>query len=446
MSSVCPDERHRGEAVAGLPGLTSTIREEGHLRVFLAHFRASRPGEKLVLVLFCLTCLQAAVLTPDVVFVPGERAKVFTGLLCGLSLITAILFLEKKQSYGSRWEILVSACLLVLCLLSSLSSSTPQSSLFRGFVVIASGLGGFWCARLLLNEPGRQVAFIWLCIAILVGLIGLGFAGYATSGEIDRFVDVNPHPVTNRMLVLSFAPLALVLKHGSFNIALGVTLLCLGYGVFLVSNLRSVVLTPIALAGVAVAYGNLSLRRFLLLLIPVAVVAVWFFAQLPAAKFDPQCEPSYYRVENYPFSWHIAVQNPLLGIGLRAPRDKYLENYQIRYPYVTKEKFAESCNHIVSSENIFLTFMVELGFPFLIIYVGALIVLFVRLGKAVIHPDGSSVIPPLALMLPLIGALLHFQVLDGLLHPQISWFFHLLLGLIPRPSEATGTVPEKVNE
>jgi hypothetical protein len=41
------------------------------------------------------------------------------------------------------------------------------------------------------------------------------------------------------------------------------------------------------------------------------------------------------------------------------------------------------------------------------------------------------VVPPLALMLPLVTALLSFFVYDILLHPQVCWFFSVLLGLIP---------------
>jgi len=98
---------------------------------------------------------------------------------------------------------------------------------------------------------------------------------------------------------------------------------------------------------------------------------------------------------------------------------------------VTKEKFAESVKSIVSSENMFLTFACELGLPFTILYlvsVGYLVVKLMRMG-----PGGqeTSVIPPVALLMSLAAGLVHFQVLDGLLHPQISWFFSHLAGYDP---------------
>jgi hypothetical protein len=51
-------------------------------------------------------------------------------------------------------------------------------------------------------------------------------------------------------------------------------------------------------------------------------------------------------------------------------------------------------------------------------------------------PQQATYLPALALLLPIAAGLLHFQVFDGLLNPQISWFFHVLLGMIPpRPIE-----------
>jgi hypothetical protein len=103
----------------------------------------------------------------------------------------------------------------------------------------------------------------------------------------------------------------------------------------------------------------------------------------------------------------------------------------VQYPYVTKEQFSGDVKHFVSADNIFLTFMSGLGFPFLITYVLALIVLFKKLIGMAFRPPPGFFFPPLALLLPLAMALVHFQLYDGLLFAQNSWFFHLLLGLIP---------------
>jgi hypothetical protein len=303
----------------------------------------------------------------------------------------------------------------------------------RGFSVAASGLGGFWCARILVTSSGRRAFFTWFCAAVLGTMVALSLLGYALSGSPDYFLDVNPHPLASRMLLLAFAPLALVLGGVKRNMVVGASILCLAYAVCFLTNLRSAVLIPVVLAALAVAFGSVNARRFLVVIIPLVVILSVFFHHLPEYKKRADNEPTYYRVENYPFSWHIAVRNPFLGNGLRAPREKYLKDYELVYPYSTKEKFADSTKRIVVSENIFLTFMADLGFPFLIIYTGSLTILLLRLIRAASKPDPSGSLPALAILLPLVGALMHFFVLDGLLHAHVSWFFHILLGMIPRP-------------
>ncbi|MGO9116249.1 MAG: O-antigen ligase family protein [Desulfomonilaceae bacterium] len=298
---------------------------------------------------------------------------------------------------------------------------------------MTSGLGGFWCSRFLINSARKREFFTWFCTVVLSLLIVLSFSGYFFYGAIEHFVDVNVHPLFNRMLLLAFAPLALILGKVKRNTIIGGSVLCLGYAVCFLSDLRSAVLIPVVLGAIAVGFGSLKARRFLLILAPLAVVIFLFFNQLPIQKLQPNYEPAYYRIENYPFSWHIAVQNPYFGNGLRAPREKYLDDYQLVYRYSTMEKFADSTKRIVVSENIFLTFMADLGFPFLIIYVGSVSILLIKLIRWTSKPKQPEFVPALALLLPLVGALMHFLVLDGLLHPHVSWFFHILLGMIPRP-------------
>ena len=138
-----------------------------------------------------------------------------------------------------------------------------------------------------------------------------------------------------------------------------------------------------------------------------------------------------YRAENYPFSYHIALRHPLLGIGARAPREKYLEDYSIHYPYITKGNFAFSVGNIRTSENIFLTFLADFGFPFFLLYSGSVVLLFIRLVRHTLQGDKANVIQPICILLPLTAGLLHLMILDGLYLPQVSWFFHILLGLIP---------------
>jgi O-Antigen ligase len=236
--------------------------------------------------------------------------------------------------------------------------------------------------------------------------------------------------MASRMLLLCFAPLTLMLAGNRSFVALGSVLLGLTYAVFYLSRLRSAILIPIVLGLASTRFGALSLKRFFWVMLPFSLIVFCFFYSLPESKIGLDYEPAYYRAESYPFSWHTALKHPFLGIGLLSPRDEYLEDYQIKYPYVTREKFTSSVQRVVTSENTFLTFMVDLGFPFFLLYTGSVIILFLRLVKEARLNRQTAFLPPLALLLPIAAGILHFQVFDGLLHPQVSWFFHILLGLI----------------
>jgi hypothetical protein len=136
-----------------------------------------------------------------------------------------------------------------------------------------------------------------------------------------------------------------------------------------------------------------------------------------------------YRIENIRFSWYLAREHPYLGIGLWASREGYLQNYEIKYPYLSKENFSAWTRKLRTSENNFLTFLADLGFPAILLYSGAVFWILGRLLSQCLQVPALGVLPPLALLLPLVGEILHLQVFDGLFHPQVSWFFHILLGL-----------------
>ncbi len=95
---------------------------------------------------------------------------------------------------------------------------------------------------------------------------------------------------------------------------------------------------------------------------------------------------------------------------------------------------------IVTPDNQIFTFLTGLGFPFTILYCLAVLTLLLKLAGLAFRPPPDCFFPPLALLFPLCLALVHFQLYDGLLFAQNSWFFHILLGLIPA-GQAAAAVP-----
>lgn len=386
-------------------------------------------GEKIIWALFAATSFQLVFLQPYIILVPGERTNLFSGVLCFLTLLAALVWGKRDAVRPKSPEFLVSLVLLVLAALSSLFSLTPGSSSFRVFVLLASGLGGFWCARILLATPENQRRFLWLCLLLLAGLLAVSLAGYLVSGKIFQFIRSHTHPLTNVIFLLSCAPLALLGQQDRHRVVLGVTLLAVSYLTLCVSGRVSVIFIPLGLCVIAILFTSLRWKQVVLILAAMALAVGLFHHHIQWWKIS--MEYPYYRIENFPFSWNIAKQHPFWGIGIRSPRENFLENYHIIYPFTEKEGFAQQVRYIVTPDNIFLTFMTGLGLPFTLIYLAALILLMIKLTGLALRAPPGLVFPPLTLLFPLMLALVHFQLYDGLLFPQNSWFFHILLGLIP---------------
>jgi hypothetical protein len=430
VNSIKPQERlwYRALAIPFYDDLYETY------QFFRYH---STFGQKAAWVMFTATCLHLAFLAPYFAVIPGERAKVLSGILCALALIVTCVLAPKAKKVGTPAELGISAILTILMVLSSLFSIIPASSSARAFVILSSGLGGFWCARILLTDNTSRRIFRLLSIVLLASIICVSLVCYFLHGSIFKCLDVNPHPLASRILLLWFAPLSYVIPWGAGSIWVFGALVAGSYVIFYLSKLRSASLIPVALLFIAAALKVLRFRYLLALLLPLVLILVVFFLKLPMSKIGLNYEPAYYRVESYFFSFHIAAKHPLFGIGLRAPRDKFLENYEIRYPYVTKKRFTYSVKRIRTSENVFLSFLTEVGIPFTLIYIFVLVVLVTRLIRQIGRDNGENLFHPLVLLLPIVAGLLHYQVLDGLYHPQVSWFFHILLGLIPNVDRST---------
>ncbi len=398
-------------------------------RSFRAIFR-----EQTAWVCFLATTLQVTFLQPYVVILGSRRVNLFSSLLAAMTFLLILIGIPGSLRRHSR-EMLLCAGLVVLALISSALSPVPAMSLARAFSILSAGLGGYWGGRLLLTTAHRQTVLVWLCAGLFGSLVGLGFLSYFWYGNISDLVDSHYHPMAGRLILLSFAPLTLLLGASRRWKAAAGALLAGAY-LLLVLAARygykgTAVLLPAVMCLAAACLRRWPRRQFAGVLLALFVTAlVASGALLSLSHFKNRSHDSVsYRVENLSFSWYLARQHPLFGIGLWSPRGAYLETYQIRYPYLTKADFAEWTRELRTSENNYLTFLVDLGFPFVLLYVGALLVIVGRLVRRTLAPPGGAIIPPLALLLPLVGELIHFLFLDGLFHPQVSWFFHLLLGL-----------------
>ena len=179
------------------------------------------------------------------------------------------------------------------------------------------------------------------------------------------------------IFLLSFAPLALLRQKSRPVMMLGLVLLALSYAVVCLSQRISVVFIPLGLVFLGPPVGVLRWKHLVLALLVIRV-GYRFFLPPDFLVLTEQSLPLL-PGRKFPLFLGVAKQHPLLGIGLRTPREIFLKDYQVIYPYTNKEQFLRDIASIISADNIFLTFMAGIGFPFLICYLLAISILLFKL-------------------------------------------------------------------
>ena len=391
-------------------------------------------ADKIVWLLFCVTCAYLAFLQPYVELIPGERANVFPGFLCAITFAAALLVADSKSIRATKAEVAVSLGLLILAIISGLLSQTRSSSLIRALMLISSVLGGFWCARILLNSGVRQKAFVWLCSIFLGGVTGLCLCSYFVHGNVFYYLYANPHEIVHMVLLLLMGPLVLISRRKPFQVILGLVLIGSACATLFLTSIRYVdsgVLVPFGVVFLVTLLGlfrSKTLAGPLLLMFVAGTVAACFLTYC-SSKDHSSLGFLAYRIESYPFSVHVAKKHPLFGVGLRAPRDDLVTDYEVGHPAFTKKVFSDWVRRLVTPENIFLAFLAGIGAPFLILYVLALTFLLVWLVRDFIRgPPGSQLIPPSALLVPDFGKSAAFPyyrylyaISTGLVFSPVSW-------------------------
>jgi hypothetical protein len=392
------------------------------------NIKNTRLGIVWLLLMFC--CFQQTFLRPYIKLVSGERTNVFAGLLCATVFLAAISVI-KTQKPPWRWpEILVCAGLSGLAAASALFSLVPFSAGLRVFVLLSSGLGGFWCARILLNDESGQERFLWMCLVLLIGASVLGGIGFVALGRPSYILGTHEHPVNTILLLLWVGPLGLAAR-GRLKPNLTLLLLGLSYVVVVLSGKMSAVWIPLLAAAIGAALMIRRKGRTIAILLALVGIAISLSIYYVPGRYGASSLSVWIRAENYPASLHIAKQRPVLGIGLCAPRLPYLQDYDVQYPGITKKQFEEMLVTNRSSENVFLTFAADLGFPFCVLYVFSLSYLLLSLLECIHQSPSAGLTTHVAILVPIITVVFYSWVFDTLLYPQVNWFFHVLLGMIP---------------
>lgn len=370
--------------------------------------------------------LQAVFLTPYVVLAQNERTNLFTASLTLLPLLETLLERLRKPAAGWPWRSIAAWTLLAVGLgASAFASPSPRPAAFRVFAFycpIVGGLaGGHFFSH---SQQARRYLF---------GLLTFCFAGLTLShlafGVCPSFMGLHHHALAGTLLLLAAGPIHMAGGTGRGRRVFALSLLVAGAAVCFIAGSRFVVLLPFALIPTYLAFRSISWRGALLALAGSAAMAVWFFAAYPEKVLRVEnYESTYYRVEAFPATWEILKGHAMLGVGIRTPREPFLASYEPVSGMATKAEFFATLSRNVTWDNQYLSLLCGIGVPLTLLYfylIGRPLARYLR--GAWRHEVDTAT--ERAITFALLASLIHFAVHDGLFYPQISWFFHLLLGV-----------------
>lgn len=387
-------------------------------------FAASVGSAKSVLcvVLWGLACLQATFLLPYVVLVPGDRTNLFTTVIVSLPGIA----LAASRSGAIGWASVVPWLLLAAGLVASACvSPDPFASTMRGIAFWLPAASGLFCAYELSRYPSAKTIFFTVFSLCFAGLT----VAHLVFGSYPSFLGFHHHALAGALLLLAAGPIYYLFTGSIVWRLVAGSLLVLGYVVCFLAGSRFTILLPFILIPTMVFLLRISWRWAIAGLAASTVIAAIFFAVYPVKVMKyTNYESTFYRVEGVPAAIEIMKQHPWLGIGIRTPRREYLEHFDPPFGSADKETFLSVVDINITSDNQYLSLPVGIGIPFALLYFGLIsngLLAYLRRAKRGEVDSGTE----RALTFALLATLAHFLIYDGLFYPQISWFFHLLLGV-----------------
>jgi hypothetical protein len=380
-----------------------------------------RPGALPALALLFLVCAQAALLQPYLVLWPGERTNLFTPLLALLPLVP--LWRDVLGQWGRRhwlaWAVLGAGLAA-----SAWVSAEPGPSLARAFAFWAPAASGLFCAASLLGPANARRALFRILTACFAAVTAMHFA----LGSPPEFLGWHHHALTGVLLLLSAGPIHWLLSARGRGRLAPAALLAAGYALCFLAGSRFAVLLPVLVFSGLALTGRRARLRSLAVAAVVAALALVFFEVNPGKllRFN-NYESTSYRLEGMPAAVELMRQHPVAGIGIRTARTEMLKDFVPVFGTADKTFFLDVLSRNVTLDNQYLSLPVGVGIPLALLYFSLVGRLLLRFGRAVAarRLDAAT---EMALLVPLAGTALHLVIYDGLFYPQISWFFHLLLG------------------
>lgn len=380
------------------------------------------PGAASALALLFFVCAQAALLQPYIILFPGERTNLFTPLLALLPLLA--LWRNCLSGRGRRhWAVWLALGAGLAA--SAWFSAEPAPSLARVFAFWAPAASGLFCGAVLLDQANSRRLFFRCLTACFAAVTAM----HLVLAEPPEFLGWHHHALTGVLLLLAAGPLHWLLSARGRGRIVPAALLAAGYALCFLAGSRFAVLLPVLIFCALALFGRERRLRSLAMAVLVAALALNFFAVNPGKllRFD-NYESTSYRLEGVSAAFDLMRQHPLAGIGIRTSRVELLQDFVPSFGTADRDFFLKVLARNVTLDNQYLSLPVGVGIPLAVLYFFLVGRLLLRFGRAV-AVRGLEAATGMALLVPLAGTVLHLAIYDGLFYPQVSWFFHLLLGL-----------------
>ena len=407
---------------------------------------------------FCLSTIFITIFSIQAIYnwpPLAEKLSIFLAcaLPAGIIMIgRARIWLKTRQIPKEFiWVLLIS----FFGLLSCLQSENKEASLKSMGLFLASGPLVFLVAKTLFKPKKNKETYLWMTSLSFLGLAFWGIYEHFTLGIVYLF-SRNPLPAGTLLILLSIGPLILLNRPNTMLVKFTLALILFS-SIFLIilmakkSHLLGLMVFLITL----IIFNFRKYYKFFMGFILLIVLALFSSDYLRLKKgnlinwssqlttlssansevLNHKLPLSIYgsiplRVENYFFGLHVIKKETTWGLGFKAKLDSYFTDYNIRLDkFFSKERYQEYIQSQNAFENIVLTYLIEWGAIFCLIYFGGIayivILYFIETKKPLIRKiDGIFVV---AIIISFSAMSLTF---DTLRFPNLNWVFHTLLGLL----------------
>jgi hypothetical protein len=356
----------------------------------------------------------------------------------------AVLFKVGPDLIGSKkWPIEIKFVLIVIVLgLLNICFSEDQRASFKGMgLFLMSGILVFSISYFLFKSKQAQKGFFYLCSFCFVVFLVIGSFEFIQQinvpGKRILLFSSNPIPAGSLLILLSIGPLILAAQaENRWEIFFWTSCLLIGILLIFLIAQRGPILALI----VMVFVGAMICRNGAWVLILVALVlagigyqyrdsALFLYKEKLLKK-----ETVLVRMEFYFIALDVMREKPVFGLGFNSPLSRFVPyDYKPRiYSQYGGSAFSAMTRGIEVFDNMFLSFMGEMGGLFALSYLGFLAYALKNIG--LVRSENANVRTHTSLLLiVLAGFLLHSLTFDSLKYPHLNWIFHSLLGLMAHP-------------